>query len=371
MPAHLPGTRPPTPLRGDQTPLAVLHHRGPHRDHGPRRDGADTTPPLQRRRRPEPRRFPLKPLRLSLHAGRFEREATPLCVPGLARSRCSAEPLPRRVPASRPRHRDGHRTTALVRQPPVVPKTPRPRLELALAHLARRPRGGRPPNLRRAPDAAVPPPWAPRAPHRRLRHAASGQPPPLAGPRPAPLRRCAYLLGGLHGHQRPARLAHPPRQRHRATAGEPRHTAPAGGVPPPRGLPGPLPPRAPPAPQRLREPRARERLRGEAGIGEPTAQAAPNTLRRRRTTDRTRGPSSEAHGGGADEASHPPGQGLAVAQGDPLRRVAQDAKQRLRESRGVLHGSLRRQRPGVEDPSSHQGRRRGAHALLTMSLICS
>jgi len=44
--------------------------------------------------------------------------------------------------------------------------------------------------------------------------------------------------------------------------------------------------------------------------------------------------------------------------------LAQDTKQRIREVRGVLQGSLLSKRHGVEDPSYHQGRRRGEHAFL-------
>jgi hypothetical protein len=57
--------------------------------------------------------------------------------------------------------------------------------------------------------------------------------------------------------------------------------------------------------------------------------------------------------------------------GDPLPTLAQDAKQRMIEGKGVLHGYLLGKRQDVEDLSDHEGRRRGEHAFLPLSLICS
>jgi hypothetical protein len=51
--------------------------------------------------------------------------------------------------------------------------------------------------------------------------------------------------------------------------------------------------------------------------------------------------------------------------------LAQDVKERMIEGKGVLHGYLLSKRQDVEDLSDYQGRRRGEHAFLPMSLICS
>src|SRR6266481_3854872 len=59
-----------------------------------------------------------------------------------------------------------------------------------------------------------------------------------------------------------------------------------------------------------------------------------------RLTAHKRRPRPEAHGFRTDQAHHPPGQGFAMAQGKPIGLLAQDAKQRIIQIRGVLHGFL-------------------------------
>ena len=76
-----------------------------------------------------------------------------------------------------------------------------------------------------------------------------------------------------------------------------------------------------------------------------------------------------AHSLGADEAHHHPGQGLAVAQISPSPILAHDAKHHIIEAMCVLHGFLLGKRPGVEDPSDHEGRRMGEYAFLLMLFI--
>src|SRR6266508_4450378 len=183
MPANLQITCSPKPMRVHEAAFALLHHRGAHRDHVQGRDRQHETQPLQCRRRPHQRVFPLKAMRFVIQKVLFNIETKTVLFERLELCCFITDHIPRLFAAERPSDSKVHRTEVLVRHRHPVPKTPMARLQRDITHLKGSQVRGMHPKIRLDPDAPVPSQVSQMAHQRRIGKAAIGQKHHLTGKR--------------------------------------------------------------------------------------------------------------------------------------------------------------------------------------------